>query len=271
MNPQRKRIFGLVLVIISLVSLIISAGGIVGLWMLKQNAVVAIGDAAALLTDTLVTTDKALTAAEQVLEGTQDSIATLLGTTQAIALALRGGQPTLSSAARLLKQDFPGTIDSVETAITSAAQAARGADDLLKELARIPLLDLNYQPDVPLADSISGIGRTLGELPPKLEEIGSGLEQLNGSLAVMANQIDGLGVTIRQIDTSLRDLPGVLRDYQRQLAQVLPVLESIQKGADQIISLTVLALTFSMLWISAVQIIVLVIGWRWFRPIPRAA
>ena len=271
MNPQLKRISGLVLVIISIVSLIISSGGIVSLWTLKQNAVVAIGDAAALLTDTLVTTDKALTAAEQILEGTQGSIATLLSTTQAIASALRDSQPTLNSAARLLKQDFPSTIDTVQTAITSAAQAVKGVDDLLKQLARVPLLDLNYQPDLPLADSISGIGQTLSTLPGKLEEIGSGLDQLNGSLGVMANQIDGLGVTIRQIDTSMRDLPAVLRDYQRQLAQVLPVLQSIKTGVDQIISLVVLALTFILLWIVVVQIIVLVIGWRWLRPNPRTA
>jgi hypothetical protein len=78
-------------------------------------------------------------------------------------------------------------------------------------------------------------------------------------------------VTIRQIDTSLRDLPGVLRDYQRQLARVLPTLQSIQAGADQIITLFVAALTFILLWIIAVQIIVLVIGWRWFRSDRRAA
>ena len=254
MNPQVKRIIGLALIVVSIASLIVSVVGLVSLWTLKQNAVVAIGDAATLLTDTLVTTDKALTAAEQVLEGARDSIATLLGATQAIASALRDGQPTLNSAVRLLKQDFPDTIDSVQTAVTSAAQAARGADDLLKELARIPLLDLNYQPDVPLASSISGIGQTLGVMPGKLEEIGSGLGQLNGNLAVIANQVDGLGATIQQIDTSLRDLPGVLRDYQRQLARVLPTLQSIQAGVDQIMSL-----------------IVLVIGWRWLRPNQRPA
>jgi ABC-type transporter Mla subunit MlaD len=218
-----------------------------------------------------VTTDEALAAAQEVLGGAQGSIATLIGTTQAIASSLRDGQPTLNSAARLLKQDFPSTIGAVQTAITSAAQAAKGLDDLLRELSRIPLLELNYQPEVPLTDAIAGIGSTLGELPANLEEIGSGLERLNGDLAVMANQIDGLGATIRQIDTSLRDLPGVLRDYQRQLARVLPTLQSIQTGADQIVSLIALALTFILLWISAVQIIVLVIGWRWFRSNQHAA
>jgi ABC-type transporter Mla subunit MlaD len=271
MNPQFKRFLGLVLVIVSIVSLIVSAGGILGVWTFKQNAAAAISDAAALLTDTLTTTDKALMAAQQVLEGAQDSVATLLGTTQAIASALRDGQPTLNSVNRLLSQEFPSTLDSVQTAITSASQTATAADDFLREISRIPLLNLNYQPAVPLSESIAGIGQSLGELPDQLEEIGSGLLQLNGNLAIIANQIDGLGATIRQIDTSLRDLPGVLRDYQRQLVRVLPTLQSIQTGADQIVTLSALALTFILGWIIAVQLIVLTVGWRWFRSDQRPA
>jgi hypothetical protein len=60
-------------------------------------------------------------------------------------------------------------------------------------------------------------------------------------------------------------MPGVLRDYRRQLARVQPTLQSIQAGADQIITLFVTALTFILLWIVAVQLIVLGIGWRWFK------
>lgn len=265
MNPQLKRFLGLMLVIVAVGSLILSAGGLVGLWTLKPNAVVAVSDTAALFTETLETTDHALVAALEGLDGAQGSIATLLGITQSIASALRDGQPTLNSVNRLLSQDLPKTLASVQTAITSTAQASTAADDFLREISRIPLLNLNYQPQVPLAVSIGGIGQTLGELPDQLEEIGSGLLRLNGNLAVVAMQIDGLGVAIRQIDTSLDELPGVLRDYQRQLARVLPTLQSIQAGADHIITLFVAILTFILVWILAVQIIVLVIGWRWVK------
>jgi ABC-type transporter Mla subunit MlaD len=265
MNPQLKRILGLVLVIVAIVSLIVSVGGVAGLWALKQNAVVAVSDTAALLTETLVTTDRALTAALDVLDGAQTSIATLLGITQSIASALRDGQPTLNSVNRLLSEDLPKTLDSVETAIASASQAATAADDFLREISRIPLLNLNYQPAVPLSQSIADIGQSLGDFPAKLEEIGGGLQQLNDSLAVIATQVDGLGATIRQIDTSLDEMPGVLRDYQRQLKQVLPTLQSIQAGVDQIITFFIAVLTFILLWIIAVQLIVLAVGWRWFK------
>ena len=265
MSPQLKRILGLVLVIMAIVSLIISVGGVAGLWAMKQNAVVAVSDTAALLTETLATTDRALTAALDVLDGAQGSIATLLGITQSIASALRDGQPTLNSVNRLMSNDLPKTLDSVETAVTSASQAAKAADDFLREISRIPLLNLNYQPAVPLSQSIADIGQSLGDFPAKLEEIGGGLQQLNDNLAVVATQIDGLGATIRQIDTSLNDMPGVLRDYQRQLAQVLPTLQSIQAGADQIMTFFIAVLTFILLWIIAVQLIVLAVGWRWFK------
>lgn len=265
MNPRLKRIIGIVLVSVAVVSLIISVSGLIGLWAFKQNAVAAVSNAAALLTDTLTTTDKALVAAEEVLQGTQGSIATLLSTTTTIAAALRDGQPTLQSVGRLLTEDFPKTLDSVDTAIDSASQAATAADDFLREISRIPLLNLNYQPAVPLSQSIAGIGDSLSSFPGTLDEVGSGLQQLNGNLAVIATQVDGLGATIRQIDTSLDEMPGVLRDYQRQLARVQPTLQSIQAGADQIITLFVTVLTFILLWIMAVQIIVLVVGWRWVK------
>jgi ABC-type transporter Mla subunit MlaD len=267
MNPRLKRILGIVLVIVASVSLIISASGLIGLWAFKQNAVTAVSNAASLLADALITTDKALVTAEEVLQGTQGSIATLLSTTASIAAALRDGQPTLTSVERLLMQDFPKTLDSVETAIDSASQAATAADDFLREISRIPLLNLNYQPDVPLSKSIAGIGDSLSNFPDTLEEIGGGLQQLNDNLAVIATQVDGLGATIRQIDTALDEIPGVLRDYQRKLARVQPTLQSIQAGADQIITLFGTVLTFILLWIMAVQLMALVIGWRWVKAV----
>jgi len=271
MNPQLKRIVGIVLLVVAIVSLIISASGLIGLWAFKQNAVTAVSNAASLLTDALITTDKALVAADEVLQGVQGSIATLLSTTATIAAALRDGQPTLNSVERMLTQEFPKTLDSVATAIDSASQAATAADDFLREISRIPLLSLNYQPDVPLSQSVGSIGDSLSTFPDTLEEIGGGLQQLNSNLAVIATQVDGLGAIIRQIDTSLDEMPGVLRDYQRKLARVQPTLQSIQAGADQIITLFVTALTFVLLWIMAVQIIVLVIGWQWFKQNQRAA
>lgn len=95
MNPQLKRIVGIVLLVVAIVSLIISASGLISLWAFKQNAVTAVSNAASLLTDALITTDKALVAADEVLQGVQGSSATLLSTTATIAAALRDGQPHL--------------------------------------------------------------------------------------------------------------------------------------------------------------------------------
>jgi ABC-type transporter Mla subunit MlaD len=263
MNPQVKRWVGLFLVIISAVSLAISAAGLLGLWATRHNIVVA--DTATLFSDTLTTTDEALTVAQRTLNDVHASFGSLIGTVQAIATALRDGQPAVKSVVQLMQQDLPATIDAAHTAISSAAQTAKGVDDLLNQLARVPLINLDYRPSQPLADSIAGIGVTLSDLPTKLQDMASNLETLNGDLTMVANQVDGMGVMIKQIDSNLGDMQGVLSAYQAQLARAKPALESVVTGADRIITATLMMLTFVMIWIIVVQIITLGIGLRWWN------
>ncbi len=265
MKPQVKRWVGLFLVIISVFSLVISAAGLAGLWAVRRNIVVAITDTAALFSDSLNTTDQALTVAQRTLSDVHASFASLIGTVESIATSLRDGQPAVQSVVQLMRQDLPATIDTAHTAISSAAQTAKGVDDLLTQLARVPLINLDYRPSQPLAESITGIAATLNDLPAKLQDMAGNLETLSGDLSVVANQVDGMGVMIRQIDGNLGDIQSVLSSYQAQLARAKPALESVVTGADRIVTAALAMLTFVLIWIAVVQIIVLGIGLRWWH------
>jgi hypothetical protein len=262
MNPQLKRWLGLVLIVVSVVGLALTCAGLIGLWAFKPNVAAAVNQTVSLLSSTLQTTGQALNAAGDVLDEAHRGMATLVGTTQSIGLTLRDGQPALNSASDLLKQDLPSSLGSAQTAIDSAVQTAQGIDNLLSSLANIPLIQLDYRPDVPFADSLAGIGDTLNDLPAKLDAIGSQIDTLNGDVGVVANQIDGMTVSLRQIDTALLSAGSVLQDYQRQLSSAAPALQSIARRADIIIMAIDLILTFVLVWIAAVQLIVLGIGLR---------
>ncbi len=270
MTSPLKRWLGLVLVIIAAASLVISAVGVIGLWAVRGNISTAVTDTAVLFSNTLTTTDEALTVAQRALDDVNLSFASLVGTIQSIATALRDGQPAVKSVVHLVQQDLPAAIDAAHTAISSAAQTAKGVDDFLNGLARVPLLNLDYRPSVPLGDSIGGIGTTLNDLPAKLQDVGQNLETLNGDLTTVANQVDGLGVTVKRIDSNLRGMQGVLRNYQAQLSRAKPALRSIVTGASSIITAVMLVLTFVLIWLMIVQLIVLGIGLRWFK-VNRAA
>ena len=265
MNSVLKRGLGLVLIIVAAASLVLTALGIAGMWAVRGTMITAVTDTATLFSDTLRTTDKALSVASTTLDNAHTSIASLVGTTQSIASSLRDGQPAVKTVVQLLRQDLPTTIDTAHTAISSAAQTAKGIDDLLAQLARVPLLNLDYRPSVPLADSVAGIAATLNEMPAKLQAIANNLETLSGDLSTVSNQVAGLGTTIKQIDSNLGDASSVIADYQAQVRRALPVLESIRTGAATYITLALLILAFVSAWLMVVQLITLGIGWRWLK------
>ncbi len=265
MNSALKRGLGFVLIIVAVISLVLTALGLAGMWAVRGRMIAAVSDAAALFSDTLQTTDKALNVAVKTLDDAHLSIASLVGTTQSIASSLRDGQPAVKSVTQLLRQDLPTTIESAHTAVTSAAQTAKGIDDLLNQLARIPLINLDYRPSQPLAESVTGIGATLADMPAKLQDIAGNLETLSGDLATIANQVGGLGTAIQQIDSNLSDAGAVIREYQAQVARALPVLQSIQQGAGNLITLVLGVLTFILAWLIILQLIALELGLRWSR------
>ncbi len=265
MNSGLKRGLGFVLVVAAIASLVLTALGLVGMWVVRGNMITAVADTAALFTTTLQTTDKALNVAVKTLDDAHLSIASLVSATQSMASSLRDGQPAVTAVTQLLKQDLPTTIETAHTAITSAARTAQGIDDLLNQLARVPLINLDYRPSEPLADSVTGIGATLSDMPVKLQAIAGNLDTLNGDLSVIANQVAGLGTAILQIDSNLSDARAVIQEYQAQVARALPVLQSIQTGAGNFITLLLGVLTFVMAWLMIVQLIALGLGLRWLR------
>src|SRR5512137_979781 len=108
MNPQLKRILGLALVIFSIVSLVLSAGGVLALWGARPAINTALEDTFQLVSETAATTQKALTVADQALQDAASTITVLSGSITSLASSIGGAQDALTSVTQLLKKDLPG-------------------------------------------------------------------------------------------------------------------------------------------------------------------
>ena len=184
MNPQLKRVLGLVLVIFSVVSLVLSAGGVLALWGARPAINTALEDTFQLVSETAVTTQKALTVADQALQDATSTITVLSGSITSLAGSMGGAQDALTSVTQLLKKDLPGTLQTAQTALASAAATARVVDNFLSGLSRIQFLNINYNPDVPLASSIGRISDSLGGLPAQLSKLGDDLDSATSGLNI---------------------------------------------------------------------------------------
>jgi ABC-type transporter Mla subunit MlaD len=195
------------------------------------------------------------------LSGSIDSLANSIGSTQ----------DALNSVTTLVKQDLPKAIEAARTALASAQATARVVDNFLSGLSRIQFLNINYNPDVPLDSSISQISASLSGLPSQLTQLGDDLNGINTNLPTVINTIRGLGATLSNVDSTLTAARTVIKEYAAQLARAQTAVEPIGESVPAYVSFFVAALTFIMLWIVIVQIIVLVIGWQWFKPKQRTA
>jgi DNA repair ATPase RecN len=265
MNPQLKRVLGLALVIFSIVSLVLSAGGVLVLWGARPAINTALEDTFQLVSETAATTQKALTVADQALQDATSSITVLSGSITSLASSIGGAQDALTSVTQLLKKDLPDTLQTAQTALASAAETARVIDNFLGGLSRIQFLNINYNPAVPLDQAITNIGDSLNTLPATLNKIGNDLDNVNGSMPDMVKAIQGLGTTMSGITTTLSKAQTVIKEYAAQLERATAAVQQISDGVPTYVTLFIAALTFIMLWIIVVQIIVLVIGWRWLR------
>ena len=265
MNPQLKRILGLALVVVSIASLIISLSAIIALWSLRPAITTALQDTATLVSETLTTTQKALTVADSALQNASDTITVLSGSIDSLASSIGSTQDALNSVTMLVKQELPKTIEAARTALASAQATARVVDNFLSGISRIQFLNINYNPQVPLDASISQISDSLSGLPPQLTKLGNDLDAINTSLPTVTSTIRGLGVTMSNIDATLIEARSVIKEYAAQLTRTQTAVEPIGENIPAYITLFIAALTFMALWIIAVQIIVLVVGWRWFK------
>jgi hypothetical protein len=265
MNPTVKRSLGVVFVVIAAVSLVISAGGIIALWGAKPAVTTALEDTFQLVSETAVTTQQALNVADQALQDAAKTIAVLSGSMTSLAKSMGGAQDALTSVTQLVQTDLPKTIDTAQTALESAAATAKVVDNFLSGISRISFLNINYNPDVPLDQAITNIGDSLNNLPETLNKIGGDLANVNGSMPGMVKAINGLGDTIDSITTTLDKAQTVIKEYAVQLARASAAVQQISNGVPTYVTLFIAVLTFIMLWIVAVQLIVLAIGVNWLK------
>jgi ABC-type transporter Mla subunit MlaD len=262
MSPQLKRILGLVLVIFAAISLLLSTGGIFALWGASPAVTLALQDTAKLISETLDTTQTALSVADAALQNAAGTITMLSGSIDSLANSISNTQNALNSVTQLVKQELPTTIESARTALTSAQATARVVDNFLSGLSRIQFLNINYNPDVPLDSAIGQISDSLSELPAQLTNIGSDLDAVDQNLPTMISTIRRLGDTLGDVDTTIAEARTVIKEYAAQLARAQTAVRPIGARVPLYVTAFIAGLSFIMLWIIVVQIMALVIAWR---------
>ncbi len=232
-NPTRqitkgRSVLGLALQLVSAVSLLISAAGLIILPILYFRG----AEAAELALETLsrevqeaaeftLSLGQDLDRSHQVIQSTVDVFVEIDSTLQA-------SQPLVEDTALLLNETAPDLIAETSAALTAAEEGARAVDQVLRSLARIRFITgVFYDPDQSLDAGIAAAGKGLEPLPEALREVGTALENSGSGLGELRSALGNFSIELDTFSDRIIKQQDRLNDLAVQLGEISGQLEKI--------------------------------------------
>ena len=266
-----KRVIGLVLLVIAAISLVLSLAAIVGAWSLRRPLADRLSAGLTLLDDTLASTDKALAVVDESLQAASASIGAAQSTFQSLSKTIDGSAPAVAATADLLSKQLPGTLRSAQEALAASAESAKVVDGALQLLSGLPLVRIEYNPDVPLSDALNGISTSLQGMPDGLAQLGRQLTPTVQNLPILARSLGELGTAMAQVQANLASARQIMTSYQGLILRYQESICTVQDFVPTLILAVPIAVTFFAFWLAVVQFFALLKGWEWLagRPEPQ--
>lgn len=260
-----KRIAGVLLVIIAVLSLMVSLAVTFGVWRVRTPIAEAALAGLQLADSTLTTTNDALAAVDEALLQAASSVAAAQDSFQTLSQTIFATGPLLDGLAGFLGEGLPNTLRSTQSTVTAAAESARIVDTVLETLAAIPFVNFTYAPQTPLSETLENVADTLRTLPDDLEALGSDLAGTGGTLPGLARNLDEFGASIGAVDESLVNAQEIIASYQALIDDYQAMIATLERLIPVLVRVVPAALTFAIFWLAVVQVAALLVGWRWAR------
>jgi methyl-accepting chemotaxis protein len=264
-NSPRKRLLGMLFIILSAVGILFSIAGISVTWIMcpKMNHnLMGLLDSFA---DTLTTTDNGLTVLNDALQESFTNVELIEHSLKDLNTTIDDLSSSLESSGDLIGDDLRLTILDTQTALSSAADSAVLIDNTLKIIAGIPFIGANYQPDVPLHTSLEQVAGSLEDVPESLETIEQSLNNTASGLDLLQLNIIALGENITDMDEDLLSAQGVIEDYQDIITEMKQKTEDTRRHLLSYMIIAGLIVSGIFFWLGISLVNVLIKGFDFWQ------
>lgn len=266
--PTIKRIGGGALIIISIVSLLFSLAALAGVWIVRKPISDAMRVGLALASDTLDVTGQTLGIVDDGLATAGDLVASAQASADSLATTLDSTTPALQTVGELVGTGVPAALAAANTTLHAAQKSAETVDDVLAVLSQLPLLNINYSPEVPLSAALRDISASLDSLPTGLEQLGQQVTESVTGLPTLAATIRDLSTAVSDVNTTVNDSRLAVQEYQQLVLRYKKVVDFVQDATPVITFVFPLLLSLLIFWIMVVQVTTARKGWEWLRREP---
>lgn len=260
-----RKLLGFVLIILSILGILFSISGIIATWVIRPRLRDSLSEAIASLEDALTSSQKGVTLLDQSISDLLGDFSTIEESFESLDITLSGITTSLETSADLIGDDLKQTVSDTQIALDSAVTTAELIDNTLKFLSRIPLLGVDYDPEVPLHISLEQVAENLDTFPATLEEIETGLKTTTDGLASLQTNLMDLNDLVQSFSTNLENAQVVLGRFNDSIGVMETRLESFNENLTLYLSILSLLFTGIFFWLGLSQISILSQGFLYFR------
>jgi peptidoglycan hydrolase CwlO-like protein len=274
-----RRLLGILVMLAGVLGLVLSLAGLVGLWMAKPGVVSALTSTIDALNTSITTSQQTMEVTKEALGATVDSVDALSVMLASTATSIEDSTPVIEQVNTLMAVNLPDTLASATDSIKSAQQAAVVLDGSIKSLeafqtamSGVPLISAfvqvptqAYNPEVPLAESLGDVATELEALPPLFVSMADDLNKADDNLGTIQNSLTTMSTSVKVISQSISEYEKMIGQSQTSVGNLAPMLTNMKNNLTRTVDGAMLVLTLFLLWLLAIQVVVLTQGWELFQ------
>ena len=267
-----RRSIGILLVLISILSLGYSIFLGRQIWVLRQPVTENMITNLELVSATLDTTNQALTVVDETLQTIQANVTTLESATMVMAQSVHDTLPMVDTLVDLTGESLPTTITSTVTSLNSAQASAKLIDSMLTAVTKIPFFPGGaYNPEVPLDVALAQVSASIDNLQPSLTALEGSLFESKTNLQQIETEIATISQDVGLISQNLEDASKILSDYQAEVADLTKRVDRLQQNIPNTITTLARIFIFTIAWLAIAQLGLLVQGLDLAGFLPRSS
>lgn len=242
-------------------------GGALTVAAVVVGAVVAwifVGTAAEAVTESTEVTRRALTAVAETTEVVDAVFDDVAGSLRDVQTTLAETSLTLTSASAVTRnlngvitEEIPASIDSIRAALPGLIDTAAVIDSTMRGLA---LVGVDYDPSVPLDQSLVDIDARLAAVPALLRTQQETLSSVTGDLGRFSSSMIELSDDVGSIRVRLAEASSVLGGYTTIVADSTALLDDLESGLTTGVRVIRLSIVLLVLGVVATQTLPIAAG-----------
>lgn len=250
-----RKIMGIILLIAVVLGMGTTVFGFAMLPRIKAQVEAQAGDNLTLILDALGATQETLSLANTSLNQSAEALETLNLTLGDVGQTLEDTDPLIESIVVVMSESMPEMVNATQTSLESAQSSAVVIDNMLYSLDSISFLTgIEYDPDVPLADSIIAISESMDTLEPAFDTIGDNLAVTQANLSLVSDSVDSLADNIADIGGTLADSTEIIEQYDEVLLEVRTDIDTLNNQFPGWINKAAWGVSFFLFWLIVIQI-----------------